>query len=226
MLALAAHFFLAATGGYANSDDPYAGKYEVLANPQPTSTTDKVEVIEFFWYGCPHCYYFSPFLETWKVTKKPDYVELIIMPTVWKNDAWAPSAKAFYTAKALGVLEKIHTPLFRAIHYARGKRDLSFIKENAFQQFVAKYGVSQSDFRKKYHSFFVDTEVRHAKKMTKDYDIQGVPVIYVNGKYRLTANGYEEQIKVLNHLIEKERQNMGLSSQPTKEITSEENTSK
>lgn len=214
-------FFLATTTSYAGSDNPYVGQYEVLKNPQSPSTRDKVEVVEFFWYGCPHCYYFEKlYLKKWR-EKQPDYVKFILVPTVWPKDGWAPSAKAFYTAKALGILEKIHSSLLHVVHGSK-KRDLVTKDEQTFLNFLKEhgqeYGVKPEElekFNKEYHSFSVDTEVRRAKEMTKNYDVQGVPVIYVNGTYRLTsekADGYKNVIKILDYLIEEERQRMGLTS--------------
>jgi len=95
----------------------YAGQYDLIDPPQPTSTSDKVEVVELFWYTCPHCYYFDrDYLKDWH-EKTPDYVEFIQMPAVFgAKNRWRPLVKAYYVAEALGILNQVHTPLFEAVH--------------------------------------------------------------------------------------------------------------
>jgi thiol:disulfide interchange protein DsbA len=189
----------------AHAKDPYAGKYERLTSTQPTDNPNKVEVVEFFWYGCPHCYYLDEHVQSWLKTK-PDYVDFKHIPAVYsKAGRWTPGAKAYYTAEALDILDKIHTPFFKAIHEKR--RGALRKNEQAIQRFFAKSGVSKDQFTNTYHSFGVDTAIGKAINMTERYGIRGVPTIFVNGKYRLNsqiAGGYVNLIKVLNYLIEKE----------------------
>ncbi len=189
----------------AIADDSYAGKYELITPPQQTSAPEgKVEVVELFWYTCPHCYRFDEsHLKDWK-NNKPKNVHFINMPAVFgNNDRRLPLAKAYYVAEALKVSNKIHTPLFKAIH--DDNRDMN--NKRSLQKLFSKHGVSVKDFNDTYDSFWVTTQINRAKTMTKGYGIGGVPVIIVNGKYRLTsemANGYNEMMKVLDYLIKKE----------------------
>ena len=188
-----------------SANDPHAGKYELVQPPQPTSDPNKVEVLEFFWYVCPHCYAFEKFLrsKSW-LENKPDDVAFIHMPAVFENDKWTPLAKAYYPADALGVLDKVHVPLFQAIHDQRKHINN---KEAIGKIFVEK-GVKKEDFDATFDSFAVESKVNRAKDMTPRYGITGVPVVIVNGKYRLTsekADGYENMLLILNYLIEKER---------------------
>lgn len=172
--------------------------YKKLKSPEPTSDSSKVEVIEVFWYGCPHCYRFQPYIQEW-LKNKPDNVAYVRMPAILRDD-WSLHARAFYTAQTLGVLDKIHEPMFNAIHAE--KRYL--FSEDALMEFFAEFGVSNDDFRKTFHSFTVDSKVRRAKQMTQRYRIPGTPAVVINGKY-LTgpgmAKGFANMIRVINYLV-------------------------
>ena len=176
--------------------------YVELSNPQPTSSGDRIEVVELFWYGCPHCYHLDPFLEEW-TENKPDDVEFVRMPAVL-GKRWGLLAKAYYTAELLGDIDKIHLALFKAIHEDKNKIN----DEAALQGFFVAQGVSAEDFKNTFNSFAVNVKVNNAKQMTRRYAITGVPTIIVNGKYRTgpgMARGNEGVIKVINYLVEKER---------------------
>lgn len=175
--------------------------YERIVPAQPTSTGDKVEVVEAFWYGCPHCYRFEPYVERW-LRRKPANAEFIRMPAVFRP-SWEPHARAFYAAQLLGVWEKIHMPMFNAIH--QQQRPLN--NEVALADFFAEHGVDKDEFRKAYNSFAVDTKVRQAKAMVERYGVTGVPAVIVNGKYRInarTAGSNANMLKVIDFLVEKE----------------------
>jgi len=183
--------------GYTQGQD-----YVELSNPQPTSSGDKIEVVELFWYGCPHCYHLDPFLEDW-AANKPDDVEFVHMPAI-VSKRWELLAKAYYTADLLGVVDKIHPALFEAIH--EDKRKIN--DETALRDFFVEQGVSAEDFKNTFNSFAVNVKVNNAKQMSRRYAITGVPTIIVNGKYSTSpgmARGNEGVIKVMNYLIEKER---------------------
>ncbi len=176
--------------------------YIELSNPQPTTSGEKIEVVELFWYGCPHCYHLDPFLEEW-VASKPDDVEFVRMPAVL-GKRWVLLAKAYYTAELLGNLDKIHLALFKALHEDKNKIN----DEAAVQDFFVDQGVSAEDFKNTFNSFAVNVKVNNAKQMTRRYTITGVPTMIVNGKYSTSpglARSNEGVIKVMNYLIEKER---------------------
>jgi len=178
-------------------------RYTTLSPAQPTQTGDKIEVVEIFWYGCPHCYSFEPFLEEW-LKNKPEDVELIRLPGVL-NQSWIPHAKAYYTALKLDVLNKIHRPLFDAIH--KDRQPLS--TEAALRSFFVSRGVDADDFTRVYNSSEIDTKIRQAYFLARDYRLTGVPSIVVNGKYVTTptqAGSYEGLIRVMAALIDAERQ--------------------
>lgn len=179
-----------------------AGKdYEVLTPPQPTADPSKIEVIEFFWYGCPHCYHFEPDLNAW-LKKKPANVEFIRQPAIF-NEHWAAHAKAFFTAEALGVLDKVHKDFYDAIQNQKRKLE----SEEELAPFFKEHGVSEEDFHKAYKSFAVDAKMRQAEAMAPRYGITGTPALVINGKYRTSgslARSFQHMLEVTNELIEQE----------------------
>lgn len=192
---------LPATSLPAAGIDP-TGKYELVKPPQPTDTPDKVEVVEVFWYGCPHCFTFLPAMEQY-AKGKPDYVAVRHMPAIFR-DSWVEHARAFYTADLLGVQERIHRPLFEAIHV--GKQRLDTREE--LMKFFEQHGVSNGDFNKTYDSFAVQTLMRKSQVMQQRYGVRGTPTVIVNGKYRVSgslAGSPQNIIKVIEALVERER---------------------
>ncbi len=180
--------------------------YARIVPAQPTAEPDKIEVVELFWYGCPHCHRFQPYLERW-LKNKPDDVVYIRMPAIL-SDSWALLARAYYAAEALGKLEEIHQPLFKAIHEQKRR----FSTERDVAAFFAEHGVSNEDFRKVFHSFSVESKVRRARQMTRRYHIQGTPSVVINGKYRSNpgmSRGFDNLIRVIDFLVEKERRARG-----------------
>ena len=175
--------------------------YETLSSPQPTQNPDKIEVIEFFWYGCPHCYSFEPFLEKW-VKSLPKNVEFIRQPVAF-NELWSKHAKAYYTAEALGVVDKVHADFFDAIQNKKEKLET----EEELAKFFKAHGVNETQFHEAYNSFAVDAKMRNAPSMATRYGITGVPAIVINGKYKTNgtlAGSQENMIQVMNNLIKQE----------------------
>ncbi len=175
--------------------------YDVLAKPQPTESGDKVEVLELFWYGCPHCYDLEPTIEHW-LENPPENAVYRRMPAVFRPE-WMVHARAYYAAEALGVVDKIHRPLFDAIHAEKRR----LFDEKSLTEFFAEHGVKPEDFTKAYHSFAVQTKAQRAKVMTRRYGISGVPAMIVNGKYRTSvhkARGPERMMEVIDALVAKE----------------------
>lgn len=175
--------------------------YETLSPAQPTHDPNKIEVIEFFWYGCPHCYSFEPALEAW-VKNKPKNVEFIRQPAVF-SELWGKHAKAYFTAEALGVVDKVHADFFDAIQNKKEHLET----EEQLAKFFAAHGVSEADFHNAYTSFLVDAKVRQASATAGRYGITGVPAIIINGKYKTNgplAGSQEKMIDVMNQLIQKE----------------------
>ena len=176
--------------------------YDIISPALRTRNAGKIEVVEFFAYSCGHCYNFEPLLSQWK-HKLADEVEFLPSPAVW-NAAMEPHAKAFYTAQALGVLDKMHGALFAAMHV--DKKRLGG-QDEIRQVFVAN-GVSAADFDKAYGSFGIGSQIRQAVSRQKGARITGTPEIMVAGKYRVTTRKAKSQagmLKIVDFLIAKER---------------------
>ena len=179
--------------------------YLRLSISQPTSVADKVEVVELFWYGCPHCFDLEPHIRQWLETK-PDDVEFVRMPAVL-GPGWELLGKGFYTAELLGVEDRIHPALFEALHVKKQKIN----DEAALQDFFVNHGVSAEDFRKTFASFAVSVKLNNAKAMTRRYAITGVPTLIVNGKFSTggrQAGSNANIIKVVDYLVARERDGM------------------
>ncbi len=187
-------------------------QYQTLDSPQPTSSGDKIEVVELFWYGCPHCYHLEPELNAW-LKKQPDDVALVRVPAVL-GPSWELLARAYYTAQLLGVLDKIHEPLFDHIH----KEHKAIRSVADLKAFFEQQGVSGADFDKTYNSFAVVTRTGRAREAHRLYGVSGVPTLIVNGKYRTSASlagGNEQMLEVVDFLIDKERDAAKTSSPVT-----------
>ncbi len=193
--------FMAA--GAAHAEEYKAGEDYLMITPaQPGGANGKVQVVEMFWYGCPHCYEFDPMVDKW-LENKPDYVEFIRIPAIFNNKRWSLHAKAFYTAELLGVGEKFHTPFFDAIH--RGGQRMN--TPEAIKAFFAKFGVDGDTFDETFDSFAVQSKVRRAADLTKKYGIKGVPSMVINGKYQTggrQSRTYPRMLKITDALIARE----------------------
>jgi len=183
---------------------PTAGKeYRILPVTQPTDVPGKIEVIEFFWYGCPHCYEFEPVLEPW-VKKLPKDVHFRRVPAMF-NQEYAQGARAYYALDAIGQEERLHKALFDAIH--TGSR-LNVGNEAALTEWLGKHGVNTKEFTAAYHSFAVDSKLKRAAQLTQAYRIDGVPSMAVNGKYVVNTDSissFEQLLSITDYLIEKVR---------------------
>jgi cyclophilin family peptidyl-prolyl cis-trans isomerase len=176
--------------------------YVVLDRPVPTRDSSKVEVVEMFSYGCPHCYEFETPVKAWGKQQSDD-VDFWVLPAVW-NKSMELYAGAFYAARELKVAEKIHQPLFAAIVIEQK----SIRNESDLAEFFAKHGVDKKAFTEAFNSTAVKTKVKHAEERVRLYKPVGVPEIVVNGKYRIDrmrAGGLTEMLAVAEYLVSKER---------------------
>jgi cyclophilin family peptidyl-prolyl cis-trans isomerase/protein-disulfide isomerase len=176
--------------------------YVVLDRPVPTRDSSKVEVVELFSYGCPHCYEFEPLVKEWGKQQAGD-VDFWFSPAVWSK-SMELYAKAFYTARELDVEEKIHLPLFTAIVI----KQKSIRNESDLADFFAQHGVDKKVFTETFNSAAVEKKARHAEERVRLYKPVGVPEIIVNGKYRvdrMRAGGLTEMLAVAEYLVNKER---------------------
>lgn len=175
--------------------------YETLSPAQPTHNPEKIEVIEFFWYGCPHCYSLEPLMGEW-LKNLPKNVEFIRQPAVF-SELWGKHAKAYFTAEALGVVDKVHADLFDVIQNKKQKLET----EDQLAEFFVAHGVKETDFHETYNSFLIDAKMRQAATTAGRYGITGVPAVIINGKYKTNgplAGSHEKMIEVINQLIQQE----------------------
>ncbi|MBI3230081.1 MAG: thiol:disulfide interchange protein DsbA/DsbL, partial [Burkholderiales bacterium] len=161
----------------AQAADGKSQGYTALTEAQPTDSGKKVEVTEFFWYGCPHCFAFDPFLTDW-VKKQGDKIVFKRVP-VFFRDNFLPQQKAYYALEALGKADQVHPKLFDAIHKDHQRLET----EEALTDFVVKQGVDKAKFLDAYNSFSVQAKVTRATKLQTTYRINGVPTIAIGGKF-------------------------------------------
>lgn len=173
-------------------------EYRRIKPAVDTSSANKIEVVELFWYGCPHCFRLEPRMKQW-LKNKPANVEFIRVPAIF-NKRWELHAKAFYTAEILGVLDKVHGPLFDDIHVSKKK----MASKAELKSFFVQHGVKAEEFDNTFDSFMVNIKVNRARDLSKRYGIDGVPSMVVNGKYLTDgpmASGHANMMKILDHLI-------------------------
>jgi thiol:disulfide interchange protein DsbA len=179
-------------------------QYTVLNQPLPTETGKNIEVLELFYYGCPHCATLEPTLSSWTRTLPKD-VSFRHAPVVFR-DSWMSLTKAFYAAEAIGAEEKLHPAMFIAIH----EQDVDLANEDVLFAWVEKQGVDAKKFADAYRSFAVDSKANRARELTKSYGLSGVPSVLVDGKYLTSskmAGGHMELLSVLDDLIKLARKN-------------------
>ncbi len=176
--------------------------YRLIDPPQTTRTKGKVEVLEYFWFGCPHCFAFEPSVNKW-VANKPDYVEFIReAPPL--NPAWEVHSRTFYAAELMGVTDQMFDEMFNAIHVERRR----LREADKFAQFMGELGIDADMFRKTMDSFAVNTRMNQSMKMAAASGITGVPSVVINGKY-LTggslAGSHEGILRVIDERAAEEQ---------------------
>jgi len=175
------------------SRSAFAQAFQELNPPQPVESGDKIEVLEFFWYGCIHCYNLEPRIETWLRTLPKD-VEFRRVPAVF-NERWAHDAAIFYAFEALGVLDKLHRPFFDAIHRDRLRTD----NAQALNEWLGKNGVDPKKFEATVKSFGVQSKTKRAIRLTSAYKIDGTPQMAVHGRYTVPAG--DAMLDTVNRLV-------------------------
>lgn len=177
-------------------------RYVELKSAVPVSEPGKIEVVEMFWYGCPHCYAFEPTINPW-VEKLPADVHFVRIPAMF-GGPWDAHGQLFITLDTMGVEKKVHAAVFDAIQKG-GKR---LTDPNDMAEFVATQGVDKAKFLETFNSFAVKGKIAQYKELAKKYEITGVPTMIVNGKYRFdisSAGSPDETLKLADDLIAKER---------------------
>lgn len=185
--------------------------YVVLEPPVATSTGDKVEVAEVFSYACPHCAHFQPYADELR-SKLPATAQFVLVPAVF-NASWEPFARAFYTAQALGLVDKTHQALFDAIH----RDHLPLNNIDSLAHFYAGYGADAGNFLSTANSFVIDAKMAHAAELVRSYGVEGTPTLVVNGKYRVAANtqrgiGFTEMVQIALQLAQQDAAKPGAAA--------------
>ena len=183
---------------------PAAGKdYTVLQAPQPVGApAGKVEVIEFFWYGCPHCNEFEPYLEAWAKKQGPDVVFKRV-PVAFRDD-FIPHSKMYHALDALGVAEKVTPAVFNEIHVKKNY----LLTPQAQADFLKTQGVDPKKYMDAYNSFSTQSAVQRDAKLLQDYKIDGVPTVVVQGKYETgpaMTNSLPGTTQVMDFLVQQVR---------------------
>ncbi|MDP1789069.1 MAG: thiol:disulfide interchange protein DsbA/DsbL [Methylibium sp.] len=179
---------------------PVEGKdYVKLSQRQPTQDPKKLEVVEFFWYGCPHCHAFEPMLEAW-VKKLPPDINFRRLPVAFREVPFVLHQKLYFAIEALGLVDTLHRKVFIAMHVERNPLNTP----EAIGDFVAKNGVDKAKFLDVMNSFAVQTKARQAAALSAGYKIDGTPAIGINGAYYTSgslAGSNDRALAITDHLI-------------------------
>jgi thiol:disulfide interchange protein DsbA len=187
-----AAFFLLGSSAFAAAP---AGKGYTLLNPAQPASSKKIEVLEFFFYECSHCFYLHGELAAWEKTMPAD-VELTFVPTIFR-DSTEPLARTFYALESIGKIKQMDDAIYQAIHV----KQANLYDLNTIGAFVGSNGVDRSKFSAAYNSFTVNSKVVRAKQMIRSYGINGTPTLVVDGKYAITGLQPADTIRVLNEVL-------------------------
>lgn len=189
------------------SSQAFAQGYQVITPAQNTTDPEKVEVLEFFWFGCPHCYSFEPSIEEWASNIPENTVFVREAPPL--NPSWETHSKAFYASQILGIDKEFIPAMFKAIHEDRKKMR----KPSDVAELAATFGVEEKAFTDAMNSFGVKTRINRSLQLAQGTGISGVPAVIVNGKYRInseSAGNHQGMINAINQAVESEKKSMGL----------------
>jgi protein dithiol oxidoreductase (disulfide-forming) len=178
--------------------------YRTLDPAQHTESPGKIEVIEFFSYGCPHCNEFYPLVSAW-AAKLPQDVVFKRVATGFGRTAWTHLAKTYYALEATGDLARLDGALFHALH----EEHLPLFDEKSIAEWVGKNGVDTGKFKTSFESFGVNTRLNQAEQMVESYKIEGVPALAVAGKYVVIGRSFEEILTNADQVIAKARSEEG-----------------
>lgn len=177
-----------------------------LISPQPVETGERIEVIDFFWYGCPYCNELQPALEAWDKRKPPD-VALRRIPAILR-DTWAPHARIYYTLELLGEVGRLHQKVYHSYHVEQ----LSMSQPDVMEQWAIKNGIERQRWLDAYYSPEVDARIARAHELARRYEVQGTPSVVVDGRY-LTSSSMTPSVNgvipVVEDLIRLARQRRG-----------------
>jgi len=194
-----------APGASRAQGGPLEGQHYVrLTQPVPISAPEgKIEVIDFFWYGCPHCAAFEPELDSW-ARRLPEHVAFSRVPVAFRAEPFTTHQRIFYALEALGLVEAMHRKVFYAVHVERMALD----KPAEIGAFVAKHGIDAAQFMTAFNSFTTLSKLKRANSLVDGYKIDGVPAIGVHGRYYTSgtmAGGNDRALLVADFLVQKLR---------------------
>lgn len=172
--------------------------YELLTPAQPTSSPDKVEVIEFFSYGCPHCYAMQPQIVKW-AAQLPANATFVRVPVSFGRREWGQLSRAYYALEATGDLARLDDALFEAIH----KENKQLFSEDALASWAGEHGVDAGEFRAAFESPGVSAHAMRAEQLSREYKVNSVPHVIVDGKYIVMGKTHEETLKIARQLVDK-----------------------
>jgi len=177
---------------------PVEGRdYTILATPQPQEGKGKIEVIEFFSWGCPHCNHFHPLISKW-AAQLPSSVRFMRVPVSMGHPQWGQLVRMYYTLESMGELTRLDSAIFDAIH----KEKQPLFDEATITAWVAKHGVDAAKFKEVFNSFNVSTRASHSEQMSRDYNVDGIPQIVVAGKYQVLGNNFDQILANATQVIE------------------------
>lgn len=175
-------------------------QYQEIPFPVAVETGKKIEVREFFWYGCPHCFHMEPTVRNW-LKHKPKNAEFVRSPAAL-GASWQAGATAFFTYQALGAVNRMHRATFDAIHIE--DRPMTTLQDYA--DFAAEHGIKRDEFMKTAQSFGVQLKLKHEVELDREAGIHSVPTFVIDGKYRTDeglAGSKENLVKLIDYLVEK-----------------------
>ena len=202
-LTAGASALVSATPAFAQGEPVEGTSYVKLSQHIPTPAGGKIEVVEFFWYGCPHCSAFEPTLDAWQ-KKLPADVAFRRVPVVFREEPFIAHQKLYYSLESMDLVDTMQRKVFNAIQIDHAKLD----KLPEILTFVGKNGVDTAKFTEAFNSFSVQTKTRQAKQLAEAYRIDGVPTLGINGRYYTSpslAGTPEKALSVADYLIQRSR---------------------
>ncbi|MFB2539359.1 thiol:disulfide interchange protein DsbA/DsbL [Acinetobacter sp. c3-l95] len=179
--------------------------YKLAPQVGKVDVPGKIEVREFFWYGCPHCHTLEPYMQKW-LTTLPNDVNFLRTPAAM-NPVWELHARAYYTSEALGMRRKVHLPMFWVMHEGRQRMG----SQQEIAQFYTRYGADINKFNSLFNSFSITGKINQSKQLAAHYQLSGVPAIVVNGKYIVQGEN-QRTVDIVQFLVDKERNAMKKAS--------------
>jgi len=191
--------------------------YQLVKPPQPTESGNKIEVLEFFWYGCPHCSHLQPYLNAW-LKRKPADVDFKHQPAAFQ-ESWLQLARTYYTVEILGLVDKLHGDIFSAIHDKHTLDPATLARDpKTLFDWVASRGVDRKKFMDTYNSFSVQSRTQRTIDFTMRYDIPGTPALVIDGRYLASPSltlkpdrtiDYDRFFQVVDQLVAQARKARG-----------------